>query len=32
MSFIYKQMLNNSTTDIEALKLEDVNIGIGGTA
>ena len=32
MSFIYKQMLNNITTDIEALKLEDVNIGSGGAA
>ena len=30
MSFIYKQMLNNITTDIDALKLEDINIGIGG--
>ena len=32
MSFIYKQMLNNITTDIEALKLEDINIGLGGAA
>ena len=32
MSFIYKQMLNNITTDIDALKLEDINIGIGGVA
>ena len=32
MSFIYKQMLNNITTDIDALKLEDINIGIGGAA
>ena len=32
MSFLYKQMLNNITTDIDALKLEDINIGIGGAA
>ena len=30
MSFIFKQMLNNITTDIDALKLEDINIGLGG--
>ena len=32
MSFIFKQMLNNINTDIEALQLEDINIGLGGTA
>ena len=32
MSFIFKQMLNNITTDIDALKLEDINIGLGGVA
>ena len=32
MSFIFKQMLNNINTDIEALQLEDINIGIGGAA
>ena len=32
MSFIFKQMLNNINTDIEALKLEDINIGLGGVA
>ena len=32
MSFIYKQMLSNITSDIEALKLEDINIGLGGAA
>jgi len=30
MSFIFKQMLNNINTDIEALQLEDINIGLGG--
>ena len=32
MSFIIKQMLNNINTDIEALQLEDINIGLGGVA
>ena len=32
MSFIFKQMLNNINTDIDALKLEDINIDIGGAA
>ena len=32
MSFIFKQMLNNINTDIDALKLEDINIGLGGAA
>ena len=32
MSFIIKQMLNNINTDIEALQLEDINIGLGGEA
>ena len=32
MSFIFKQMLNNLNTDVDALKLEDINIGIGGAA
>ena len=32
MSFIFKQMLNNINTDIDLLKLEDINIGLGGAA
>ena len=32
MSFIFKQMLNSINTDIDALNLEDINIGIGGAA
>ena len=32
MSFIIKQMLSSINTDIDALKLEDINIGLGGVA
>ena len=32
MSFIFKQMLDYINTDIEALQLEDINIGLGGVA
>ena len=32
MSFIFKQILNNINTDIEDLKLEDINNGLGGAA
>ena len=32
MSFIIKQMLSNINTKIEALQLEDINIGLGGAA
>ena len=30
MSFIIKQLLNNINNDIDALKIEDINIGLGG--